>query len=128
MLAARLLAPQCCAPAEQAALADTPATCRLKRPDHLVPISLEGAIPSYLMVGGLVINVVSAPFLYTEYGSIGGSPTGLQDQLWFGVKNATDEQAGVASVPCPHRSAASASGDAAGPTGCDPCVLSRCWC
>ncbi|PRW44318.1 protease Do-like 9 [Chlorella sorokiniana] len=70
---------------------------QLKAPDWLVPVSLKGALPSYLMVGGLVINVLSAPFMFSEYGSVGGSPTGLQDQLWFGVKNQTDEQVLVLS-------------------------------
>ncbi|KAI7845653.1 hypothetical protein COHA_000767 [Chlorella ohadii] len=65
---------------------------KLKAPDLLVPVSLNGALPSYLMVGGLVVNVLSAPFMFSEYGSVGGSPTGLQDQLWFGVKNETDQQ------------------------------------
>lgn len=46
------------------------------------------------MVGGLVVNVLSAPLMFSEYGSIGGSPTSLQDLLWFGVKNQTDEQVG----------------------------------
>lgn len=73
---------------------------RLKAPDLLVPINLNGALPSYLMVGGLVINVASAPLLSSEHGSIGGSPTGLQDQLWFGVKNETDEQASGAPLTC----------------------------
>lgn len=72
-----------------------PLPCRLKAPDLLVPVSLNGALPSYLMVGGLVVNVLSAPFMFSEYGSVGGSPTGLQDQLWFGVKNETDQQVGA---------------------------------
>ena len=84
----RLLPSTCCLPS-------LPLLCRLKAPDLLVPVSLNGALPSYLMVGGLVVNVLSAPFMFSEYGSVGGSPTGLQDQLWFGVKNETDQQVGA---------------------------------
>ena len=74
-----------------------------------------------------MVNVASAPFLYYEYGSIGGSPTGLQDQLWFGVKNATDEQASApAAFPAPRPPPVLLAARLCPRLA--SCCLGRCWC
>ncbi|KAL4438245.1 hypothetical protein ABPG77_010606 [Micractinium sp. CCAP 211/92] len=66
----------------------------MQRPSPLVPYHLEGEDPSYLVVGGLLFDVLSVPYLVSEYGQ--DYPTKasvpLLYKLLYGVKNTTEEQ------------------------------------
>ncbi|KAL4448419.1 hypothetical protein ABPG75_005638 [Micractinium tetrahymenae] len=66
----------------------------MKPPSPLVPFHLEGEDPPYLIVGGLLFDVLSVPYLFSEYGQDypTKAPVGLLEQLRFGVKNTSDEQ------------------------------------
>ena len=74
-------------------------TCRLMRPNSLIPHHLAGGDPSYLVVAGVVFTVVTEPYLQSEYGMDyhREAPVKLLDRLLHGHKRWPDEQVVVVS-------------------------------
>mmetsp|Transcript_10950 Transcript_10950/g.22820 ORF Transcript_10950/g.22820 Transcript_10950/m.22820 type:complete len:309 (-) Transcript_10950:286-1212(-) len=64
---------------------------QLQAPQKLVPVHIEGRSPSYLVVGGLVFNAVSVPYLRSEYGKDYDydSPVKILDKLMYGQASET---------------------------------------
>ncbi|KAL4448415.1 hypothetical protein ABPG75_005634 [Micractinium tetrahymenae] len=70
----------------------------MKKPDYLVPSYVETP-PPYLLVAGLLFNYLTVPYLQSEYGEqfLQQAPDSLLAQLYYGVKNTSDQQVVVLS-------------------------------
>uniref|UniRef100_A0A7I4EG20 Protease Do-like PDZ domain-containing protein n=1 Tax=Physcomitrium patens TaxID=3218 RepID=A0A7I4EG20_PHYPA len=71
----------------------------LKAPVHLVPVHIEGKLPSYLIVAGLVFTPVCNPYLESEYGQDFeyDAPVKILEKSRHGMAEFDDEQLVVVS-------------------------------
>ncbi|KAG6549580.1 hypothetical protein Mapa_008962 [Marchantia paleacea] len=71
----------------------------LKAPTRLVPVHIDGKLPSYLIVAGLVFTVVSQPFLESHFGMDYDSniPVKILEKATYGMAEFEDEQLVVVS-------------------------------
>ncbi|KAG0592789.1 hypothetical protein KC19_1G280900 [Ceratodon purpureus] len=71
----------------------------LKTPVRLVPVHIEGKLPSYLIVAGLVLTPVCNPYLESEYGADFefDAPVKILEKARHGMAEFDDEQLIVVS-------------------------------
>lgn len=72
---------------------------KLHSPTRLVPVHIDGAPPSYFIVGGLVFTPVTVPLLRSEYGREYDydAPVKLLDHMMHGMAERADQQVVVLS-------------------------------
>lgn len=69
-------------------------TVQLMRPQLLVPLHLNNADPSFVVVAGIIFTVLSEPYLLSEYGIdyMSEAPVKLLERLMHGERTEPDEQ------------------------------------
>ncbi|KAL3693549.1 hypothetical protein R1sor_007200 [Riccia sorocarpa] len=71
----------------------------VKSPTRLVPVHIDGKLPSYLIVAGFVFTVVSQPFLESHFGMDydANLPVKILEKATYGMAQFEDEQLVVVS-------------------------------